>query len=496
VEDLDSKLDDTFDDFFSDDTLKTSVSDELSEGGSLPMLSLDRLSSGEVKPVILIDSVDDGDRFFEHVPGKSDEPASRIVDDSGDFSTDYSTDLPVEDDEDLLFTSVDDLLNDVASSPVEADREYYSYFEEEEEEDPLQGFELDEVLSDAIDLGASDVHIQPNEHVRFTILGSISLRREYPIPDGTLTQRIQQKILSNVLESNFIENLELDTSYVMKTGRHAGRRLRLSVGKSFGEIFMVMRVINDTVPSPSELGITGELLAWTDLPNGLIMLNGPTGTGKSVTLASLLKRIQLTRNQKIITLERPIEFIFGSEPASLVTQREIGRDARSFKRALDSAMRQAPDIIMVGEVRNREEVNELLRAAETGHLTISTMHTNSAAATINRIKSLYDGADQLRILASLSDVARGFANQVLVKAPDGKSRSAVREVLTVDKEIARLIAVGDVEGIREAQMSREATLEHALVRAVHEGRCTPDTARSQSSYPRLLEELFLRANIS
>lgn len=391
--------------------------------------------------------------------------------------------------------SLEDFLNDAEPELEEeegvTETDQYSYYEDSDDEDLLQGFDLDAVLADAIDENASDVHLSPNQAVSFSILGEIHKKEHYAPLNGTMTQRVVQAILTHVLETSFIENLELDTSYVLKSGRHKGRRMRLSVGKTFGEVFMVFRVISDTIPSPSDLGIPPEMVRWTDLSNGLVMMNGPTGTGKSVTLASMLRRIQLERPSKIITIERPVEFIFGSEGKSMVTQREVGKDARSFADALTSALRQAPNIIMVGEVRDQNEVNELLRAAETGHLAISTMHTNSAANTITRVKSLYTGNEQARVLGSLSEVSRGFANQVLVMAPDGESRSAVREILTVDEEVSRLILMGDARGIRDYQTERGITMEHGLAEAVATGRCTVDEARAKTAYPDLLERLLV-----
>lgn len=390
--------------------------------------------------------------------------------------------------------SLEDLLaGDEVESEDEEDAEepdQYSYYEDDEEEDLLQGFDLDSVLADAIDEDASDVHLSPNHPVSFSILGEIHKKDHYAPLNGTMTQRVIQAILTHVLETSFIENLELDTSYVLKSGRHKGRRMRLSVGKTFGEVFMVFRVISDDIPPPDVLGIPQEMVGWTDLSNGLVMMNGPTGTGKSVTLASMLRRIQMERASKIITIERPVEFIYGPEGRSMVTQREVGKDARAFADALTSALRQAPDIIMVGEVRNQDEVNELLRAAETGHLAISTMHTNSAANTITRVKSLYTGSEQARILGSLSEVSRGFANQVLVLSPDGKSRSAVREILTIDEEVSRLILLGDARGIRDYQIERSITMEHGLAEAVVSGKCTAEEARAKTAYPTLLERLL------
>ena len=763
----------TFDEFFNDNDnaaedealkkvrgrgkRKREVEEELPDllGSELelPDIGLDVLSSGELPEVVLVDSYDDGQHLLEPLPDLPEEHVERIDDSSGDFSGDYETSI-VEDDVDFSHDSeadepevdepeqdIDSILAAMVAGEDGGEPEESHYFDvyEQGELDVLHNFQLDAIIADAIDMGASDIHLSADDMVSFTILGAIHRMDIYPGLTGTMTQRLQQNILSNVLEDSFINELELDTSYVVKEGRHKGRRTRLSVGKSKGEIFMVFRIVADKMPRPHELGVTGELLDWITLPNGLVMMNGPTGTGKalrldtpiptpngvktmgslavgdtvydrfmreckvtwvsnidenpklyslklsdgqtlfadrhhrwlvtlvnslesdssvkregvraaeelrslalpssesefvsseelfsflsrygydkyfyskqgvelalrymecpsvsdvregvsgpsfsaslclpllslylldrfsssdsslrvmtteelvvsnsrwatpkcgvtsgltvkdllyieeineissdsedygpvrcitvdsddhsflcgdfvvthnSTTLASMLQEIQFTRSQKIITLERPIEFVFGTEGEALITQREIGRDARSFASALTSAMRQAPDIIMVGEVRNRVEVNELLRAAETGHLAISTMHTNSTAATINRIKSLYEGDDQLRILASLSDVARGFANQVLLKTMDGKGRFAVREVLTVDEEVAALIQLGDVPGIRAYQEERGITMEHGLVQAVLTGKCTRDVALSASPYPRLFNRLM------
>jgi twitching motility protein PilT len=362
-----------------------------------------------------------------------------------------------------------------------------------DDEDELQGFRLDEVIAKAIQVGASDIHIIPDDQVAFTVLSDIRRIRDYGIIIPNVTRKLQLDIISHVLEQDFVQDMELDTSYVVKTGPAKGRRLRLSIGKSFGDIFLVFRVIADVIPTPKELGVTGPLLEWFSLPRGAVMLNGSTGTGKSTTMSSLLKEVQLTQPKKIITIEKPIEFVYGTEGKALVVQREVGKDARSFAGALKSALRQAPDIVVVGEVRDREEVDEFLRAAETGHLAISTMHSDSAPATINRIMSLYDGDEQKRILGTLSDVARGFANQLLVKTPDGKGRFAVREVLPVDEEVSKLILHGNVSGLQEYQMRHKITMDHELAKAVAGGFCKLEDARLQSSKPHRFDRLVKEA---
>jgi twitching motility protein PilT len=352
--------------------------------------------------------------------------------------------------------------------------------------------DLDSIISKAIEMGASDIHLSPFDEVTLTILGEIRRLPEFGLIDPNMTVRLQQTIISNVLEQVFVEELELDTSYVVKSGKHKGRRLRLSVGKTEGNIFLVFRIIADIMPTPDELEIPKAMRDWTNLPNGLVLVNGPTGSGKSTTLSSLIQEIQFNRSEKVITIEKPIEYVYGVKPGqkAFITQREVGRDSREFSSALTSAMRQAPNIILVGEVRNRIEIDELLRAAETGHLAISTMHTTSCPATINRIRSMYEGDEQLRVLATLADNLRGMMTQSLVKSPDGRSRFAVREVLQVDKEIKEYVLQGNVQGMRDYQETRGITMEHELVRAVHAGRASIGSARSKAPNPLYFDDLL------
>jgi len=360
----------------------------------------------------------------------------------------------------------------------------------EEDEELMQGFEIDEIISLAIDSGASDIHIDPGQLIAFRINGSIHKVSRYdPIP-GEITRRIQQKIVTNVADDIFLQNWELDTSYTVRTGQHRGRRVRVSVTKSFEEVVMVMRIISQTIPLPHELEIEDELLAWSELPSGLVLMNGPTGTGKSTTLASIVQNIQMRLDGVIITVEKPVEYMYKVQGKAVVHQREVGRDTLSFSAALDSAMRSDPDVILIGETRNSVEMDALLYAADTGHLSLSTTHANSTSETLSRIKRMFSGNERREALESLSAVARGFASQVLCKTVDGKGRFAVREILTVDREISDLILDGDNRGIRRLQEERGTTLDHALVKAVRIGRTTPDEARLKSPNPRYFDALL------
>lgn len=363
-----------------------------------------------------------------------------------------------------------------------------------EDEELMQGFEIDRIISLAIELGASDIHIKPNERIGFRINGDFSLTNRFDVIPAEVTRRIQQKIVTNVADDIFLTKWELDTSYTVKTGPHRGRRVRMSVTKGSLETVMVMRLIAPSIPLPHELEIEDELLEWADLPNGLVLMNGPTGTGKSTTLASMIQDIQKKLPGVIITIEKPVEYIYDERNGiARVYQREVGRDTLSFNAALDSAMRMDPDVILIGEMRNSTEAEAVIYAADTGHLSLSTTHANSAAQTVTRVKRMFTGDERRQAMESLATVSRGFASQVLCKTPEG-SRFAVREILTVTDEISDLIMQGDARGIRRLQEERGITLEHGLLRAVQAGRCTPEEARRKSTERSYFDYLYSEAS--
>lgn len=358
--------------------------------------------------------------------------------------------------------------------------------------------DIDAILIKAIESRASDVHINPDGYVAFTVLGEIMYVKEFGIIPASNLSRTYGEITTHVAQSTFADNLELDTSYTLKKkGKYQGRRFRLSVGRSFDSVFMVFRVISDEIPTLEDLKIPKAIRDWTKLPNGLVLICGPTGTGKSTTFASLINDINKTKPKKIITVEKPVEYVYPQTGLGLVTQREVGRDTRKFASALTSAMRQNPDIIMIGEVRDKEEVDSLLQAAESGHLSFSTMHTNSPPSTINRIKSLYDGDEQRRVLSSLQENIRGIANQVLVKTKNGNDRFALQSILHITPEVSEMIGRGDVSAIQQYMERKGETIEHKLAQAVLEGRTTLEYAREHCIYPdkftRILKEKIEQA---
>lgn len=350
-------------------------------------------------------------------------------------------------------------------------------------------FNLDMILSEAIESKASDVHVTPDKEVDFTINGDIVHQRQYAIPDGEVMDDLVHAILTNLEYSEYAHEHDYDFSYEIRIGPYAKRRFRGNVGRSFGEDFLVFRVISDSIPGMQSLGINDELINWAELPSGLWMICGPTGTGKSTTLASVVRHIQLTQPKKIVTIEKPIEYTYPNDGKALIVQREVGIDTNSFENGLTAAMRENPDIILIGEVRNNEEVSELLRAAESGHLAISTMHTNSVATTINRIQSLFSGDERGRILSTLADTLRGLGNQVLLKGPSGE-RFACRELLTFNSTTRNLVSKGDVAGIRKYQLDHEITMENNLAKLVINKKCTLREARSKAAFPDEFDAIY------
>lgn len=350
---------------------------------------------------------------------------------------------------------------------------------------------LDKILSEALEAGASDIHITTDEYIYFSILGDTILQKDHEIPNLIVMEELGKALLTNVQGSVYAKDLDYQFSYTIYFGPYRDTRFRVSIGYSLQGNFLVFRHISNSIPTVKAIGLENEILDWLDTSSGLVLICGATGSGKSTTLASIIDKVRQEKNLKITTIEKPIEYIYPRSGKSLVIQREVDLDVLSFSSGLSSAMRQDPDLILIGEVRDNTEVSELIRAAETGHLSFSTMHTNSVSTTINRIQNLFIGADRSRILNTLGDTLQGICNQTLVKAKDGKSRFAVREVLTNNNEVRELIMAGDVQGIRAYQRERKITMEYNLARAFLRGKCTKKEARLHAPYPHEFDEALI-----
>lgn len=354
-------------------------------------------------------------------------------------------------------------------------------------------FPLWPIVTAAIDAGASDVYVKGGDRVSFKILDQVVWRDDWGVVNEYhLTEMFQSVVLSTASLA-FTMDRELDVSYVVPEGPHAGRRCRMNVSMvDPGVHLLTLRVLDERIPTPDQVGLTRDVLRLVESPGGLILFTGVTGSGKTSSIAALLGHVQAGSARTVLTIEKPIEYVFdNTNGGCLFIQREVGRDTKSFEKALNSGMRQNPNVILIGEVRDRVEVDAMLRAAETGHLTISTIHSLSAPVTLSRIKSLFEGGEQARVLSSVASTARGFIAQALVPTVDGLGRFAVREKLLFREQMVRdLVAAGDVPGLRDYMVARGVTMEHELARAVKTGLCSVEGGLGVAPDPVLFTEVL------
>ena len=292
---------------------------------------------------------------------------------------------------------------------------------------------LDELLSKVKETNGSDLHISSGCPPYIRINGDM-----HPIRYRDLTAEECQGLLFELLtekqKNRFAKDLQLDCAYSIE----GVGRFRLNVFMQLRGIAGVFRYIPNQIVPHSKLGLPKSVVDLTSQHNGLVLVTGYTGSGKSTTISSLIDLINKTYNLHIITIEDPIEFVHKNKQ-SLISQREINTHSKSFSDALKVALREDPDVILVGEMRDLETIQLALTAAETGHLVFATLHTNSAVQTINRIVDVFPGEKQSQIRAMLSESLQGVVAQTLVKRADKKGRVGVFEVLVVNPAVANLI---------------------------------------------------------
>lgn len=331
-------------------------------------------------------------------------------------------------------------------------------------------------LEEAIKSGASDVHLVGREKPVIRVEGELQAVEEKELPEDELKTAVLG-LLNAEQKKAFQENLELD--FGLEQG---GERFRVNVHQQEGKIGLSARLIPQEIPSPDDLRFEPALKNFSNLLDGLVLVVGPTGHGKSTTLASMVEEINKTRKAHIITIEDPIEFVF-KDKKSLVEQREVGTDTKSFAAALKHVLRQDPNVILVGEMRDPETITTVLTAAETGHLVFSTLHTSSAAEAVERIVDVFDGAKQKQVLIQLGAVLRGIVAQQLLPKKGG-GRIAAREILINTPAIANLIKENNISQISSAIQTgakdNMITMENSLKQLVKEGMIDEETAIRRS----------------
>lgn len=351
---------------------------------------------------------------------------------------------------------------------------------------------IEELLEDAVDKGASDIHISANLPPVFRIDGKL-IRTNMEALTAENVETLVFPILNNEQRRKLEQEWELDLSY----GIHGLGRFRVNVYKNNGTYAAAFRTINTQVPSFETLGLPPVVKKITERPRGLILVTGPTGSGKSTTLASMIDHINETRNEHILTIEDPVEFVHKSKK-SVVHQRELGQDTRSFANALKSALREDPDIILVGEMRDLDTISLAITAAETGHLVMGTLHTSSASQTIDRIIDVFPQGQQQQIRIMLSNsLCAVFSQTLLPKLSENgekKGRVMAQEIMVVNGAIANLIREGKTSqmysAIQTGAQHGMQTLETALANLYKKGLISAEDALVKSSRPDELKRLI------
>ncbi|MDP1876752.1 MAG: type IV pilus twitching motility protein PilT [Actinomycetota bacterium] len=352
---------------------------------------------------------------------------------------------------------------------------------------------LDEVLLYLLERGGSDVHLSVNSPPMIRLHGELEPVPGYNALTPHQLQETVYAILTDRQKQRFEEARELDLAYELP----GAARFRVNLLFQQGAIGAVLRAIPWEITPLESLGMPSILGDFAALPRGLVLVTGPTGSGKSTTLAAIIDRANRSRAAHIITIEDPIEFVH-QHRRSIVNQREVGVDTQSFANALKHALRQDPDIILVGEMRDLETIAIALTAAETGHLVFGTLHTSSAATTIDRIIDVFPPGQQSQIRTQLASSIQAVVCQTLCRTPDGNGRVAATEVMIATPAVRNLIREGKLQSIPSALQTGSRfgmhTLNQNLAELVQAGRVTYETAREKCSDASELDQLLGRAS--
>ena len=350
---------------------------------------------------------------------------------------------------------------------------------------------LSELLKKMLEMNGSDLHITTNSPPQIRVDGTL---RPLDMPPfmAAETKQLAYSVLTDAQKHRFEENLELDFSFGIK----GLARFRGNVFNQRGAVGAVFRMIPYEIRSFETLGLPPIVAKLCEKPRGLILVTGPTGSGKSTTLAAMLDKVNNDRHDHIITVEDPIEYLHGHKNC-LVNQREIHSDTLSFPNALRAALREDPDVVLIGEMRDLETIESALRIAETGHLTFGTLHTNSAASTINRVVDVFPAYQQPQIRAQLSLVLEGILCQALLPRASGTGRAMVLEVMVPNAAIRNLIREDKVHQIYSAMQAGQEkygmqTFNQALATAYFQKQITLETAMLRSHNQDELQDMINR----
>lgn len=334
---------------------------------------------------------------------------------------------------------------------------------------------IQQVITKAAEAKASDIHIVCGIPVRFRVDGVLTDMDSHIVTEEECRQ------YANCFGSDVVAKVqevgEADLAVTI-----CGRRLRVNLFKQQEKFSVVLRLLNDTIPKLEDLKLPEIVSTFSEYKNGLVLVTGETGSGKSTTLAALLNRINTNEPKHIITLEDPIEYVYTPDKC-VINQREVGRDTKSFASGLRAALREDPDVVLVGEMRDLDTIETALTAAETGHLVFGTIHTNSASDAVDRIVDVFPEGRQKQIRLQLSMSLKAVVSQQLLKKVGG-GRVAACEIMVVDHAIANLIREGKTPQIRNSLQTSAAlgsiTMDNAVAKLLKEGKITPEVAAKAS----------------
>jgi twitching motility protein PilT len=346
-----------------------------------------------------------------------------------------------------------------------------------------------DLLMEVVHRRASDLHLTSGAHPTIRVRGKLSPLENYPKLSSTDTREIIYSILTGDQRQRLETDWQLDFAYSIPG--HA--RFRVNAYFQRGALGAAFRLIPFSLTSIDELGLPSVVHDFTRKPRGFVLVTGPTGSGKSTSLAAMIDSINSTREEHIMTIEDPIEFLHGHKKC-IVNQRELGSDAHSFSDALRAALREDPDVILVGEMRDLETISTALTAAETGHLVFATLHTQDAAQTIDRVIDVFPSHQQGQVRVQLSVALQGVMTQQLLPNADGSGRVVATEILVPTPAVRNLIREGKTHQIYSVMQTGSSfgmqTMDASLATLVRQGKISQKLAEARSSTPEELRRLL------
>lgn len=356
---------------------------------------------------------------------------------------------------------------------------------------------IEDLMEEVVERGGSDLHLSAGLPPYMRVNGKL-MPAEYEPLTAEMCQRLIFSMLNNTQRKQLEQTWELDCSY----GVRGLARFRVNVYKDRGTYAAALRALSSKIPTIETLGLPNIVREMSEKPRGLVLVTGPTGSGKSTTLASMINNINLTRAEHILTVEDPIEFVY--EPIkSVIHQRQVGEDTKSFANALRAALREDPDVILVGEMRDLETIQLAISAAETGHLVFGTLHTSSAAQTVDRMVDVFPPEQQMQVRVQLSNSLVSVFSQTLVPRKNVKpgefGRVMAQEIMAVTPAIANLIREGKTSQIYSAIQTGGklgmVTLEKVLADLYKAGTISFESAMSKTSRADELQRLIGSAQV-